>query len=120
MSRLLGFIANPRTQVRWWAFWTCAWAVLMPVTLLSFLATSIPWLQFMSLFANFASCGTALVAAWAYLRARSADEKVDEAASLAHVEAVMDRIDQMEAAHGSLLLRIAQLVEPAQAEVSDG
>lgn len=74
MRRLLRVIADPTVQVRWWAFWTVAWLVLDPVTMFTGLRTSVPWLEEMSLFANFASCGTALVAAWSYLRARRVDE----------------------------------------------
>ena len=96
MSALVEFVSSPRHQIRWWAFWTAAWAVLMPITLLTFLSTSIPWLQFMSLFANFASCGTALVAAWSYFRARSADEKIDSAEHFARIEEAEQRIERIE------------------------
>lgn len=74
MRRVIDFISNPRNQIRWWAFWTLAWLVLDPITMLTALKSNIPWLEEMSLFANFASCGTALVAAWSYYRARNVDE----------------------------------------------
>lgn len=75
LKRVVEFISAPKVQIRWWAFWTLAWLVLDPVTMLTKLSSNIPWLEEMSLFANFASCGTALVAAWSYFRARNVDEK---------------------------------------------
>lgn len=66
---------HPETQVRIWVVATLAWLVLTPLTMLTFLRGSIPWVAFMSLFANTASCATALVAALAFARATSADRK---------------------------------------------
>lgn len=92
MGALLAFLSDPRHQIRWWASWTVAWLVLTPLTLLTGLRTSVPWLEWMSLFANFASCGTALVAAWAYFRARNVDEQLDMAAHFARIEQAEERI----------------------------
>ncbi len=50
------------------------WVVLMPVVMLTALSHSVPWLNWESLFANAASCGTAWVAALSYFRARRVDE----------------------------------------------
>lgn len=75
MRRLiLAYISDPTHQVRLWGTLTVVWVVMTPITLLTALAHSLPWLNFLSLFANFASCGTALVAAWSYMRARRVDE----------------------------------------------
>lgn len=74
MQRLLTFISDPIHQIRLWATSTLIWIGLTPVTLLTNLRHSLPWLNFLSLFANVASCGTALVAAWSYHRARRVDE----------------------------------------------
>ncbi len=74
MSRLLAFISDPIHQIRLWATFTVVWILMTPVTLLTGLAHSLPWRNCLSLFANFASCGTALVAAWSYHRARKVDE----------------------------------------------
>ena len=71
------WFASPRIQLRFWATWTAVWLVLMPVTLFTVLKVSLEWVVFMSLFANAASCGTAAVAALAYVRAASADLKAD-------------------------------------------
>lgn len=57
--------------------WTAIWTLLLPVTLFTYLKVSLEWVVFMSLFANAASCGTATVAALAYVRAESADRKAD-------------------------------------------
>lgn len=93
MRRLSAFIANPANQLRWWAFWTVAWLVLDPITMLTPLRHSVPWVNQESLFANFASCGTAWVAAMSYLRARRVDEanlhaKIDRLQ--AHTEAIAE------------------------------
>ena len=84
LRRFTEVISRPTVQVRWWAFWTVAWIILDPVTMLTGLRHSVPWLNQESLFANFASCGTALVAAWSYLRARRVDE--------ANLHAKLDRL----------------------------
>lgn len=75
MHRVVALVTKPKVQIAWWAFWTITWLILDPVTMLTPLSRSIPWLEEMSLFANFASCGTALVAAFSYRSARSVDEK---------------------------------------------
>lgn len=69
--------SEPRVQLRFWAAWTMVWLFLDPVTMFTGLRSSVPWLEEMSLFANIASCGTAAVAALAYVRAASADQKAD-------------------------------------------
>ena len=74
MARVIDFISKPRNQIRFWAFWTMAWLVLDPITMFTGLRSSVPWLEEMSLFANFASCGTALVAAWSYYSAKRVDD----------------------------------------------
>jgi polyferredoxin len=75
--RIIERATDPRFQVRIWTIFTAMWVVLTPVTMLTVLSSSVPWLEFMSLFANAASCATALVAALAYVRAASADAKAD-------------------------------------------
>ena len=75
--RALRWFSQPKTQLHFWAAWTAVWVVLLPVTLATFLKVSLEWVVFMSLFANAASCGTATVAALAYVRAESADRKAD-------------------------------------------
>jgi len=75
--RALHRFADPRVQLRFWATWTLIWVVLLPITLVTSLKSSLEWVVFMSLFANAASCGTAAVAALAYVRADSADRKAD-------------------------------------------
>lgn len=67
-------IANPTFQIRWWATWTILWVLIDPVATFTGLQNSVAWVSQMSDFANFASCGTALVAAWSYHRARRVDE----------------------------------------------
>lgn len=84
MTRLLTFLSAPRNQILFWAFWTGMWCLLMPVTLATGLKTSLEWVVFMSLFANAASCGTALVAALAYHRAFRVDQ--------ANLHAKLDRL----------------------------
>lgn len=74
---MLAWLSRPKVQLRFWALWTGVWVVLMPITLATFLKVSLEWVVFMSLFANAASCGTATVAALAYVRAESADRKAD-------------------------------------------
>lgn len=75
MLRLLAVVERPSVQVKLWTVATAMWVLLTPVTMLSALAHSVPWLEFMSLFANSASCATALVAALAYVHAESANRK---------------------------------------------
>lgn len=75
--RALHWFTQPPVQLRFWALWTAVWLILMPITLATFLKVSLEWVVFMSLFANAASCGTAAVAALAYVRADSADRKAD-------------------------------------------
>lgn len=75
LRRFVAYVETPRHQLRLWVTFTVSWMVLTPVTMLTTLAHSVPWLEFMSLFANSASCGTAAVAALAYVRAASADKK---------------------------------------------
>ena len=117
VTRLIEFISNPRNQIRWWATWTVLWLLLDPVTMLTPLSHSVPWLNQESLFANFASCGTALVAAWSYFRARNVDEKVDSAAHfehietvIGHVEALAVRIDEVDGALGSQLAAVLDVL----------
>jgi hypothetical protein len=74
LSRFAAWVGLPKVQLRLWGFWTLTWIVLMPVVMLSALNHSVPWLNWESLFANAASCGTAWVAALAYTRARSVDD----------------------------------------------
>lgn len=96
MRRLLGALAQraerPRTQVRIWFMFTSIWLALTPVTMVTFLAHSVPWLEFMSLFANSASCATALVAALALVRADAAARTAD------HIAAHHPNIPPMEGA----------------------
>lgn len=74
---MLRWFTQPQVQLKFWAIWTVVWTLLIPVTLASGLRDSLEWVTFMSLFANAASCGTATVAALAYVRAESADRKAD-------------------------------------------
>lgn len=73
-SRLVGFVSDPVNQIRWWASWTVIWVALDPISIVTGLQSRVWWISQMSDFANFASCGTALVAAWSYMRARRVDE----------------------------------------------
>ena len=75
MRRRLARFSEPRVQFGFWIGWTLFWLLMDPVTMLTALRSSVPWLEEMSLFANVASCGTAAVASLAYIRAASADEK---------------------------------------------
>lgn len=89
MRRLLAFISDPKVQIRWWATWTVLWVIFDPISVVTHLQDRVWWVSQMSDFANFASCGTALVAAWSYLRAR----KVDEAR-------LHDKLDALALHHG--------------------
>lgn len=89
---MLTWLQRPSVQVRLWSVFTIVWIVMTPVTLVTALAHSIPWLNFLSLFANTASCGTAAVAALAYHRAANADQKADHVIEHSpHIPAIPDR-----------------------------
>lgn len=121
MTKFLAFLSDPQHQIRWWAVCTVVWVVMTPITLATSLAHSLPYLNFLSLFANFASCGTALVAAWSYHRARNVDEKVDPEAHFARLEEntvrleeVLERTERMERLHGDVLAQILDAVHFAE------
>ncbi len=104
MHRIVDFISRPRNQIRWWAAWTVVWIVLDPISVATNLQNRVWWISQMSDFANFASCGTALVAAWSYFRARRVDESLDMPAHIQRIEDAEDRIlDALARNHGVVM-----------------
>ena len=73
--------ARPRVQLWVWGVFTLIWVVLMPIAEFTLLGISLRWIVFQSSFANVASCGTAWVAAMAYLRAHDAHDAAERAAA---------------------------------------
>lgn len=83
---------SPRLQAWIAGVSLVVWGLLSPVTMLTGLRGSLPWLTFASLFANVATCFGWWVAALVQLRAERIEANSTQAATLAHVEAMEQRI----------------------------
>lgn len=92
MRKLIAAATSPRLQVWIAGMSLLLWTVLWPVTMGSGLATSLSWLTNASLFANVATCFGWWVTALVQLRAERIEANSSEAATLAHIEAMEQRI----------------------------
>lgn len=129
MKRFVPWIAGPGRQVRIAGWCTIVWLLLSPVTMLTALRSSLPWLTAASLFANVATCFGWWVAAWANQRASNVEAATEEMATLRHVEEVVARLEQLieqvekvDESHGSQLAEILEAIhfQPPAPPVVDG
>lgn len=121
------WIAAPNRQVRIAGLCTVLWLILSPITMLTALRASIPWLTAASLFANVATCFGWWVAAWANQRASNVEARTDEMASLQHIEqltegiaAVAEQLQRVDSLHGDQLARILEALHGAPPSGNDG
>lgn len=97
MRTLIVRATSPRLQVWIAGVALAVWLLLWPITMGSHLATSISWLTNASLFANVATCFGWWVTSLVQLRAERIESNSTETATLAHIEAMEQRIlDRLE------------------------
>ena len=92
MRRLISGATSPRLQVWIAGLALVVWIVLWPITMGSHLATSLSWLTNASLFANVATCFGWWVTSLVQLRAERIEASSTQTATLAHIEAMEQRI----------------------------
>lgn len=92
MRRLITAATSPRLQVWIAGLALLLWLILWPITMGSRLATSLSWLTNASLFANVATCFGWWVTSLVQLRTERIEESSTQAATLAHIEAMEERI----------------------------
>ncbi len=97
MKRLLHgaqWLANPRVQVWFNGFWTVFWLIMMCLTpvFAHTLYAAVVWVSFISAWALFATHLGAWIAALVNVKAERIDDRTEEGAHLARIEAAEERI----------------------------
>lgn len=91
--RVVQWLAKPRVQTWFNGAFTVVWLVMMPVTLMiPVFRTSVLWIAFISAWALFATHLGAWIAALVNVKAERIDDRSAEAASVAHIEQLEERI----------------------------
>lgn len=101
MKHLIAASTSPRLQVWIAGLSLVAWMILSPVTMATGLKNAIWWITAASLFANVATCFGWWVTSLVQQRAERIENSSTQAATLAHIEAMEQRIlDKIGASDG--------------------